>query len=259
MTKPQMVYQDINSITPYWNNPRVNDDAVEGLKKSIQEFNFLVPIVVDEEGIIVTGHTRHKASLELGLTEVPVIVAHHLNAEQIKAFRIADNRLSENAKWDEQRLSEELRQIQSMGFDMSSTGFSVDELDCLTGMISATCLNDLDYATVCGQVAPKAIQARDNVIISCGNYKFYVGIGVYKSWEADLLTQFPKRKDLITELATRLGFDVFPESQPVPEGTPETNAETNAEAPEVVMPDAATAEEELMHAGAQAEVEGLTE
>lgn len=218
--KVELVYKDSATLVPYWNNPRMNDSAVEGLKKSLQEFDFLVPIVVDENLVVVTGHTRLKASLELGLKEVPVIVAKHLSAEQIKAFRIADNRLSENAQWDETRLSDELRQIQSMGFNLEATGFSSEELDCLTGVIAADCLEDMDYATICGQVSPKAVTARDNVIVSVGNYKFYLNVNTYKAWEGDLLQQFPKYKDLVAELANRLGFSVYP----APSATPETEA-----------------------------------
>jgi ParB family chromosome partitioning protein len=215
--RPQMVWEDIQKLKPYWNNPRINDEAVEGLKVSIKEYGFNVPIVVDKDFVLITGHTRLKASIELGATEVPVIIATHLTAEQVQAFRIADNKLGEKARWDENRLSEELRQLQDLGFNLTTTGFSAEELDCLTGQIDADCLKDMDYATVCGAVVPKAIQARDNVIVSCGNYKFYVHVNTYKAWEGDLLQQFPKRADLVAELAQRLGFNVYPAEQPTGE------------------------------------------
>ena len=88
MEKLKIEYVDINSIKPYENNPRINDDAVEYVAKSIKEFGFKVPIVIDKNNVIVAGHTRYKASLELGLYEVPVIVADDLNEEQIKAFKV---------------------------------------------------------------------------------------------------------------------------------------------------------------------------
>lgn len=207
--QPAIEYRQITAITPYWNNPRNNEEAIEGLKKSISEFGFLVPIVLDAEGVIVTGHTRYKASQELGLEQVPVIVASHLDAKQIQAFRIADNRLSENAKWDETKLSEELRTLQGMGFDLQFTGFSKAELDCLCGMITASCLDDMDYATMCGEVSEKATTARDNVLVSIGNYKFYVSTPAYKAWETDLLAKFPKRTDIVNHLITSLGFQVL--------------------------------------------------
>ena len=89
-----------SDLIPYENNPRINDSAVEGVKRSIESFGFNVPIVVDINNVVVTGHTRLKAAIELGLTSVPVIVASHLTEEQIQAFRLADNRVSENSSWD---------------------------------------------------------------------------------------------------------------------------------------------------------------
>lgn len=209
-TKVAMTTAQLSAIKPYWNNPRKNDEAVEALKKSIKEFSFLVPIVVDAEGVIITGHTRYKASVELGLTEVPVIYAAHLSPEQAKAFRLADNRISENSKWDETKLAEELRALQDLGFDMEGTGFSKEELDCLCGTITADCLGDMDFASVCGTVAPKSSTVRDSVVISVGNYRFYVGVQDYKLWEAQMLSKFPKRLDLVNELIGRLGFVAQP-------------------------------------------------
>lgn len=206
--KVAIVYKNPNELTPFFNNPRDNDGAVDDLMKSIDQFDFLVPIVVDKDGIIVTGHTRHKASLKMNLEEVPVIYASHLTDAQIKAFRIADNRLSENAKWDENKLSDELRSISDMGFDMAFTGFSAAELDCLCGTINASCLTELDYESVCGVVTEKEVVAKGTLIISMGNYKFYVDVPAYKAWEADLLQDFPKRADLVAELAKRLGFTI---------------------------------------------------
>ena len=87
-------------IRPYENNPRLNDDAVDAVAKSIQEFGFRQPIVVDTEGVIICGHTRYKAAKKLGLEKVPVHVATDLSPEQIKAYRIADNKSAELSDWD---------------------------------------------------------------------------------------------------------------------------------------------------------------
>src|SRR5690606_24655046 len=95
---------DPNSVIPYENNPRKNDKAVKPLMESIQQFGFNVPITVDKNMVIVTGHTRHKAALKLKLKEVPVIVLDTLDDEKIKAFRLADNKTSEFADWDIQKL-----------------------------------------------------------------------------------------------------------------------------------------------------------
>ncbi|KVR21641.1 hypothetical protein WK13_34450 [Burkholderia ubonensis] len=205
----QIEYRSLSGIKPYWNNPRVNADAVAGVKKSIQEFSFLVPIVIDKDDIIVTGHTRYQASHELGLTEVPTIKATHLTEAQIKAFRLADNRVSENAKWDEAKLSEELRMLADMGFDLEATGFTKDQLDCICGEIDADCLKDLNYDAVCGSVvSAKQVVSREHIILNIGLYKFKVHVNDYKLWEASLLKEFPKRADLVNELARRLGFEV---------------------------------------------------
>lgn len=98
---------------------------------SIQEFGFKVPIIIDENNVIVAGHTRYRASQKLGLEEVPCIVSDDLTEAQVKAFRIADNKVSEFATWDEELLALELEQLSDMDFDLSFTGFEMDELESL--------------------------------------------------------------------------------------------------------------------------------
>lgn len=114
----------ITDIKPYDKNPRKNDNAVDMVANSIKEFGFKVPIIVDRNNTIVAGHTRYKAAKKLGLKEVPVIIADDLTDEQIKAFRLADNKVGEIAGWDFDLLGEELKDI---GLDMTSFGFT--ELD----------------------------------------------------------------------------------------------------------------------------------
>jgi ParB/RepB/Spo0J family partition protein len=92
--------RNIEDIKPYPRNPRKNEHAVEAVAKSIREFGFNQPIVVDQHGVIIVGDTRFKAARKLGLTQVPVLVATHLSPEQIKAYRIADNKTAEIADWD---------------------------------------------------------------------------------------------------------------------------------------------------------------
>ena len=128
MVKTNVEYRPLSMITPYKNNPRFNDNAVEAVANSIKEFGFKVPIVVDKDGVIVTGHTRLKAAKKLGLKEVPVIVASDLTSEQIKAFRLADNKTAELAEWDETALQIELDTLSSI--DMNQFGF--EELEELT-------------------------------------------------------------------------------------------------------------------------------
>lgn len=102
--KKQIQYLPLSELKPYENNPRKNDEAVEYVAKSIQEFGFKVPIVIDKNGVIVAGHTRYKAAKEIGMEEVPCIIADDLTEEQVKAFRLADNKVSDFSIWDKKKL-----------------------------------------------------------------------------------------------------------------------------------------------------------
>src|SRR5699024_2907356 len=115
----------LEDLKEYGNNPRLNDEAVEYVAKSIEEFGFKVPIIVDEDNVIVAGHTRKKAAARLGLKEVPVIVADDLNADQVKAFRLADNKVAEFSNWDVDLLMGELDDID---IDMEEFGFDDAEI-----------------------------------------------------------------------------------------------------------------------------------
>ena len=110
----------LDEIKPYEKNPRNNKDAVKYVANSIKEFGFKVPIVIDSEGVIVAGHTRYKAAKKLKLDEVPCIVADDLTEDQIRAFRIADNKVSEIAEWDFELLEGEMEMLD---FDMTDFGF----------------------------------------------------------------------------------------------------------------------------------------
>lgn len=116
-----VIEKSIGDIKPYEKNPRKNNDAVKYVANSIRQFGFKVPIVVDKDGVIVAGHTRYKAAKELGYETVPVIVADDLTEEQVKAFRIVDNKTQELSSWDFSKLMGELKGIDA--FDMSLVGF----------------------------------------------------------------------------------------------------------------------------------------
>lgn len=129
MKEMKIIYKNIDEVIPYENNPRQNDGAVEYVANSIKEFGFKVPIIVDKDNVIVTGHTRLKAAIQLGLKEVPVIYADDLTDEQIKAFRIADNKVGEKSGWDLDKLKIEL---EDFDVDMTDFGFGDFELSMLT-------------------------------------------------------------------------------------------------------------------------------
>lgn len=119
--------RSLSDIRPYEKNPRHNDDAVQAVAASIREFGFQQPIVVDHAGVIIAGHTRYKAAKKLGLSKVPVVVADGLSDEQVRAYRLADNKTGELSFWDDDLLSQELQGILSL--DMSVFGFLGDDGD----------------------------------------------------------------------------------------------------------------------------------
>lgn len=121
----EVVMMPIEELVPYENNPRKNDEAVSKVAESIREFGFKVPIIVDKDNVIVAGHTRLKAAQELGLKTVPVIKADDLTEEQVRAFRLADNKTAEFAEWDLEKLREELNGIE---MDLSEFGLLREEM-----------------------------------------------------------------------------------------------------------------------------------
>lgn len=121
----EIVMRKIGELKPYENNPRHNDMAVDAVAASIQQFGFKNPVIIDKDGVIVAGHTRYKAAKKLGITDIPCISADDLSEEQIKAFRLADNKTAELAEWDEDLLGKEMQEI--INIDMSQFGFSIGE------------------------------------------------------------------------------------------------------------------------------------
>ena len=122
--KLNLVQMKISDLVMYENNPRKNDNAVEAVANSIRSFGFKVPIIIDKNNVVICGHTRVKASKKLGMDEVPCVIADDLNEEQVKAFRFADNKVSELAEWDLDKLAEELQFI-----DMDMLQFGFEDLE----------------------------------------------------------------------------------------------------------------------------------
>ena len=128
-----IIKMKVEELIPYINNPRNNENAIDKVASSISEFGFKNPIVIDKNNVVINGHTRLLASKKLGLKEVPCIVADDLTEAQVKAFRIADNKTSEYATWDEELLKIELEQLEDMNFnlddlniDYSDFGLEID-------------------------------------------------------------------------------------------------------------------------------------
>ena len=116
----------IEKVKPYEKNPRKNKAAVDYVANSIKEFGFQQPIVVDKDMVVIAGHTRLKAAKKLKLKEVPVVIADNLTEEQVKAYRLADNKTAEKAEWDFDLLTDELLSLQELDFDMEQFGFDFD-------------------------------------------------------------------------------------------------------------------------------------
>jgi len=127
----KIVLRNIDEIRPYENNPRLNDQAVDAVAASLRQFGFRQPIVIDEAGVIIVGHTRWKAAQKLELEKVPVHVATDLSSAQIKAYRIADNQTATLAEWNYDLLPIELGDLQEMQFDIDLLGFDADQLAAL--------------------------------------------------------------------------------------------------------------------------------
>lgn len=156
----QIEYKRLKYIKPYEKNPRKNDGAVVAVANSIKEFGFKVPIVIDKDGVIVAGHTRYKAAKHLGLKEVPCIIADDLSEQQLKAFRLADNKVGEIAEWDLDLLELELDDIE---LDMSEFGFNFEE--------SATEAEEDNFEVV----LPKEPKAKYGQIYQLGRHRLMCG------------------------------------------------------------------------------------
>lgn len=149
-------YKNISSVIPYARNPRKNGHAVEKVAASIKEFGFQQPIVVDERMVVIVGHVRLKAAQQLGLEKVPITIASDLSPQQVKAYRIADNRVGQEAHWDDEYLSLELGELEN-DIDLSLTGLDQEEIDKLLSDVqdSSSEFPEIDETINCENTCPK--------------------------------------------------------------------------------------------------------
>ena len=146
----QIIEKQIEELIPYANNPRINDDAVDAVAASIKEFGFKVPIIIDKENVIIAGHTRLRAARKLGRESVPCIMADDLTEQQIKAFRIADNKVAELSVWDFAKLEIELEAISEI--DMEAFGFTSEEAEDDIEPVEDDFDEDPEHMTETGQL-----------------------------------------------------------------------------------------------------------
>lgn len=154
----QIIEKKIDELIPYINNPRKNDKAVDLVASSIKNFGFKVPIVIDGKNEIIAGHTRWKASKKLGLESVPCIVADDLTENQIKAFRLADNKVSEASQWDLEMLVGELISIEDI--DMLEFGFKQNEFNLPDGRVDG----EVKFTEVLGEEHNYVVLYFDNAV-----------------------------------------------------------------------------------------------
>lgn len=205
----EFTYVDLNDITPYPFNPRDNEKAIPAVAESIRAFGFLVPCVIDHNNVLVAGHTRTEAAKLLGMQEVPCIRADHLTQEQINAFRLIDNKVSEAASWDHDLLSGEISKLSEINLDWTKFGWNQEEIDCLTEVVSADCLDAQQTAAqaVADAAGSQNRRAPTRARFVLGELVFFIDSNTYRAW-VDGLRQLHDFNEvaITTDIKRRLGI-----------------------------------------------------
>ena len=205
----QIEYIDINDITPYPYNPRDNEKAIPAVAESIRSFGFLVPCVVDDNNILVAGHTRTEAAKLLGMADVPCIRASGLTQEQINAFRLIDNKVAENAQWDFDLLAGEVSKLSDMGLDWTKFGWNQEEIDCLTEVVASDCLEATQVAEQAAESGPGNQQRRSPITarVVIGEIVFFLPATQYRNWADGIrgLHEF-NEVAIVNDIKRRLGM-----------------------------------------------------
>lgn len=214
-TRVSMRYVSIDDIRPYPQNPRNNERAIAALVNSIREFGFLVPVLLDDDGELIAGHTRFEAAKILGMDEVPAIDASHLSEEAIKAFRIIDNKTAELSEWNTEMLGAEISLLMGVGIDFTDFGFSQEEVDCLAEAVSDDCLSgEAVQAATDDENQPSMVRGRgpDTVRVVVGEFVFHIARDPYLAWSNALKIEGDYVSETIVRLLKgRLGIVPFEE------------------------------------------------
>jgi len=196
-------------IVPYEFNPRDNAAAIDALRASIREFGFLIPIVIDSNNVLVAGHTRVEAARAEGYTHVPGMLADHLTEDQIRAFRIIDNRVAEFSTWDVDLLSQEVAHLQSVGVSLEEY-WTQEELDCLSDTVNDDCLGGSQAATNVQQdqrPASSGGRAPERTRVVIGEFVFHMPRDAYRLWSNAIKEENDFEESRIVEdLQARLGM-----------------------------------------------------
>lgn len=191
-------YVNVDDLDPYEFNPRDNEPAIESLMNSIRKFKFIVPIVIDDDNVIGAGHTRWEAARRLGRVEIPCIRASHLSEEQMRQFRIIDNKTAELARWDIDLLADEFKALEGTGIDFTDFGFLSDEVDSLMGMVSedATAAADVSDGR---RPATRETRAPATTRIVIGEFVAFIPTAVYRQWASQVRTECNHDQEEITD------------------------------------------------------------
>lgn len=202
--------KDIDEILPYEFNPRDNSEAIASVAASIEEFGFLIPIVIDSDNVLVAGHTRVEAAKTLGITHVPAMLADHLSDDQIRAFRIVDNRVAEISTWDVDLLSQEITALVDSGVPLTDY-WTQEELDCLSETVADDCLSgEVASGTVQTERQPTHTRAPDRTRVVLGEFVFHMPRDQYRLWANEIKEEndFEEAR-IIQDLQARLGMSRY--------------------------------------------------
>jgi len=215
-TKVQIRYQDVDSLVPYDRNPRDNSEAVDAVAASIQQFGFIIPIVTNSDGVIAAGHTRLLAARQLGMEQVPVVVADYLTPDQLDAFRVIDNKTAELADWNTDLLAGEISALRDSGIDFTRFGWSQEEIDCFSDMIADDCLSagaatQLNPRRTDEEADSRRAPARTRFVL--GDIVFFVDQSAARAWLSDIRAEVDFEEAALTRhIKHLLGIDRYEES-----------------------------------------------
>lgn len=205
----QLEYLALDEIHPYEYNPRDNEKAIPAVANSIRSFGFLVPCVIDADNNLVAGHTRHAAARLIGMHEVPCIRAEHLTPDQINAFRLIDNKVSELAAWDHDMLAGEIGKLTDLGLDFTRFGWSKEEIDCLSEVVGAECLTAPVTLSEQEQARTSERRAPITARVVIGEFVYFIPAATYRTWADGIRELCQFNEDAITtELKRRLGMPI---------------------------------------------------
>jgi hypothetical protein len=205
----ELEYRDLNELQNYEFNPRDNAAAIDSVANSIRTFGFLIPVVVDSNNVLVAGHTRVAAAKQLGMAEVPVVVADHLSQQEVDAFRVIDNKVAELARWDFDLLAGELGKLQGSGLTLTDFGWTREELDCLTEVVADDCLNvsGLVDANAMDRIRRTERRAPSTARFVLGELVFFLPATTYRTWVDGVRVLCDYNEAEITaEIRRRLGI-----------------------------------------------------